>query len=250
MVSYTWQWVRVDADGASSPADISGATSSTYVLQSADKGKRVRVRASFTDDGGNRETLTSRDFPATGTIAVAGSTAGNATGAPSISTARFGQWIEGVTVTGRTGSVGDPDGIAGSRFTLEWLRCDASGNDCDTVVGRRSTYRLASADAGRRLRARVRFQDDAGNEEARTSDPWPPLDRPAIHPYPACSAADVRALAGRTVILTGTLRVGYRALEASDTLPGAYDIHRYGYSLHSFIWKPLPPALHAWFEPS
>ena len=50
--SFSYQWL---ADGG----DISGATGSTYTLASADVGKAVKVRVSFTDDAGNSETLTS-----------------------------------------------------------------------------------------------------------------------------------------------------------------------------------------------
>ena len=50
--SFSYQWL---ADGS----DISGATGSTYTPASADVGKAVKVRVSFTDDGGHAETLTS-----------------------------------------------------------------------------------------------------------------------------------------------------------------------------------------------
>ena len=50
--SFSYQWL---ADGAA----ISGATGSTYTLASADVGKAVKVRLSFTDDAGHAETLTS-----------------------------------------------------------------------------------------------------------------------------------------------------------------------------------------------
>ena len=52
-VSYTYQWI---ADGA----DIAGATGSTYILVDADTGKSIKIRVSFTDDGSNEESLTSR----------------------------------------------------------------------------------------------------------------------------------------------------------------------------------------------
>ena len=55
-VSYSFQWIR--NDGAND-ADISGATSSTYTLVDTDEGKTIQVVASFTDDAGNDETLTS-----------------------------------------------------------------------------------------------------------------------------------------------------------------------------------------------
>ena len=50
--TFTYQWLADDAD-------IPGATGSTYTLAEADEGKTVKVRVSFTDDGGNDETLTS-----------------------------------------------------------------------------------------------------------------------------------------------------------------------------------------------
>ena len=82
--AYTYQWVRVDSDGSSNAADISGATSSTYVLVAADEGKKVKVRVAFKDDLGNAESRTSDAFPSAATVAAADGTAptvtANATG--------------------------------------------------------------------------------------------------------------------------------------------------------------------------
>ena len=58
-VSYSYQWVRVDADGMSNPADITDATDATYTLVDADLGRTIKVRVTFDDDAGNTETLTS-----------------------------------------------------------------------------------------------------------------------------------------------------------------------------------------------
>ena len=55
-VSYSYQWVVTDGGGY---IDISGETGATYTLVSADRGLYIQVRVSFTDDAGNRETLTS-----------------------------------------------------------------------------------------------------------------------------------------------------------------------------------------------
>ena len=68
-VSYSYQWVRVDADGLSNPADIADATDATYTLVYADLGKKIKVRVTFDDDGGSTETLTS-DATATVTPAA------------------------------------------------------------------------------------------------------------------------------------------------------------------------------------
>ena len=51
-VSYTYQWLADDTE-------IDGATGSTYTVQSTDDGKVIKVRVTFTDDGGSDETLTS-----------------------------------------------------------------------------------------------------------------------------------------------------------------------------------------------
>ena len=69
--TYTYQWIRVDADGMSNPADIADATDATYTLVDADLGKTLKVRVSFDDDGGNTETLTSA---ATATVTPAAGT--------------------------------------------------------------------------------------------------------------------------------------------------------------------------------
>ena len=67
-VSYSYRWIRVDADGTGNPVDISGATSQTYALQAADAGKRVKVKVSFTDEGGTNEVSTSAVWPSSGIV--------------------------------------------------------------------------------------------------------------------------------------------------------------------------------------
>ena len=51
-VVFQHQWLADDAD-------IAGSTGATYTVVSGDVGKAISVRVSFTDDGGNEETLTS-----------------------------------------------------------------------------------------------------------------------------------------------------------------------------------------------
>ena len=53
--AFSFQWVSNDG----SDTDIAGATGSSYVLADADVGATIKVRASFTDDAGNGEALTS-----------------------------------------------------------------------------------------------------------------------------------------------------------------------------------------------
>ena len=60
---FAWQWLTNDG---TADADIAGATAATYTLTAADLGKTIKVRVSFTDDGGTEETLVSA-----ATVAVA-----------------------------------------------------------------------------------------------------------------------------------------------------------------------------------
>ena len=62
--AFAWQWI---ANDGTSDTDIAGATGSTYTLTSAEAGKTIKVRVSFTDDAGTEETLVSA-----ATAAVAG----------------------------------------------------------------------------------------------------------------------------------------------------------------------------------
>ena len=67
-VEYSYQWLRVDADGSSNEEDISGEIAATYTLTDADAGKKVKVKVSFTDDLNGEEERTSEAFPSSGTV--------------------------------------------------------------------------------------------------------------------------------------------------------------------------------------
>ena len=62
--SFTYQWLRVDADGTSNEMSIQGEIASTYILTHADMSRKLKVKVSFTDDGGGDEELTSDAYPA------------------------------------------------------------------------------------------------------------------------------------------------------------------------------------------
>ena len=56
---FTYQWLRVDADGTSNEEDITGETDATYTLTDDDLGKKVKVKVSFVDILGSNEQRTS-----------------------------------------------------------------------------------------------------------------------------------------------------------------------------------------------
>ena len=54
--TFAYQWTRSDG---TTDTDIADATQASYTLVSADQGKAIKVRATFIDDGGTEEALTS-----------------------------------------------------------------------------------------------------------------------------------------------------------------------------------------------
>ena len=168
--AFSYQWIRNDGNADS---DISGATGSTHTLVADDEGKTIKVRVSFSDDGGNEETLTSA-----ATVAVAAAPPINtpATGVPTISgTAQVGE-----TLTASTSGIADEDGLDNATFSYQWIRNDGNA-DSDISGATGSTHTLSGPDEGKTIKVRVSFTDDGGNEESLTSAatgavaPRPPL---------------------------------------------------------------------------
>ena len=144
---YGYQWLADDAE-------IEDATGSTYILADVDEGKAVKVRVSFTDDGGHRETLTS-----SATAAVTQPNA-PATGLPTVS----GKARVGETLTVDTSGISDENGLDDATFTHQWITDDS------VVVGTGTrAYTPTGGDQGKAVKVRVSFTDDAGNWETRTS---------------------------------------------------------------------------------
>ena len=199
--AFDWQWVRVDGMDA---ADISGATAMTFSPDSADQGKKLRVKALFTDGGGTSVTVSSTD---TGTVQAAAPDGGNATGRPNHVS---GEPFVGEEVEFSNGAVGDPDGLSRAGIQLQWLRCDSGGANCDTVIAVGDKYTLTAAEVGLRLRVRANFVDNDGNYEARVSYPWPSRSKDPIRDYPPCEVTEIENLVAqdRRVIFSGTMTVG------------------------------------------
>ena len=170
-VGYSYQWL---ANGA----DIAGATSSSYTLVEADKGKTIQVKVSFRDDRNNPETLTSA-----ATAAVEPRPNSPATGTPTISgTARVGK-----TLTAETSAIADADGMSGAVFIYQWL-----ANGADIAGATSDAYTPVADDVGKAIKVRVTFRDDRNHQESLTS--------------PATTA--VTAAADESAVWSATLTVG------------------------------------------
>ena len=153
--TYAWQWITNDG---TSDADISGATGATYTLTASEAGKTIKVRVTFTDDGGTEETLVSAT-----TTAV---TVNNApTGLPTISgTARVGE-----TLTASSAGISDADGLTNATYAWQWIT-NGGTSDTDIAGATAATYMLTAAEEGKTVKVRVTFTDDAGTEETFVSD--------------------------------------------------------------------------------
>ena len=183
---FSHQWLRRDGGNDS---NIAGATRSTYRLVAADEGKQIKVRVTYTDDGGNTETLTSDasgtvlprpdNTPAAGKPIIISAPKADETLKAKTSGIRDVN-IPGVAKVGETLMV-DTSGITDENipgenslpadvvFSYQWLRSD-DGKDSSIAGARQSTYTPVLDDAGKQLKVRVTFTDLHGYQETRTSD--------------------------------------------------------------------------------
>lgn len=165
----TYQWM---ADSA--PV----GTSSTYVLTDEDKGKRVSLRASFTDTDGFSETVTSAE---TGEVAPL-------------------NYSASVVVNGRfkvgellTAVITDTNGLpsnTGYQWTADGTIVSTSGK----------TYTLKDTDKNKRITLRATFIDNDGFSETVTSSISEPVE---AKNYPASVAINGNAKVGE--VLTSTI---------------------------------------------
>ena len=151
-VSYRYQWIRNDGNA---DTDIEDETASTYTLVTADQGKTIKVKVSFTDDDDNEEALTS-----VATAAIAAAPNREATGQPTID----GTPQVRETLTADTANIADQDGLTGVSYRYQWI---AGGSDIDGATS--STYILTASEHGRTIQVRVSFTDDRNNAETLTS---------------------------------------------------------------------------------
>jgi hypothetical protein len=144
---YSYQWQRCSSAGTSC-VDISGATSTTYKLTTADGGHVVRSTVRATNVNGASPPSASVgakrviDLPAL-------------TKAPHIS----GHARVGKKLSGSHGAW-----TYGPRYRFQWLRCNGHGASCRKVPhATRASYKLTARDFRHRLRLRVTATNAAGS---------------------------------------------------------------------------------------
>lgn len=153
--SYTYQWQRCDNFG-NNCANITGATTSSYTLVSADTTNTVRSVVTAINSGG------SASMPsAVSAIVAADATPPSNTILPSIS----GSAAVGGHLVAAPGSwTGSPS------YAYQWKRCDSSGSNCSNISGATSSsYTPVMADANVKLRVSVTGTNGAGSDTASSS---------------------------------------------------------------------------------
>jgi hypothetical protein len=169
--SFAYQWVRCPRSGGQpSGADcaaIGGATTTQYVVSTADVDRRLRVRVTASNADGSR-TVASNATPI-----VRAPDAGRPQNveAPTLSgTAAQGQTLRA--------SVGTWNGLQPITFTFNWLRCDTAGNNCVQQPGfNDDAYVVREGDIGKTIRARVNARNNRG-ESSRLTAPSPVVQGP------------------------------------------------------------------------
>ena len=141
-ISYQWS-----ADGEA----ISGATSATYTLTQSEVGKKITVTASYTDEQGTAESVTSSE-----TEAVA-----NVNDAPTGSVVITGTAAEDQTLTA-SNTLADEDGLG--EISYQWSA------DGEAISGATSaTYTLTQSEVGKKITVAASYTDEQGTAESVTS---------------------------------------------------------------------------------
>ena len=143
--SINYQWYR---DGAA----IAGATGTTYTSTQSDVGSVISVVASYTDDQGTAESVSSAATAAVTNVndPVAGQ--------PVI----VGTPEEDQTLTANTSGISDTDGLG--TFGYQWYR------DGVAIAGATaSAYTLSDPDVGSSITVAVSYTDQQGSAESTTS---------------------------------------------------------------------------------
>ena len=161
--TYSYQWIR---NNGVADVEIAAGLQDSYALPESALGLTYKVRVSFIDDAGSRETLTSSP-----TAPVSSRLNNPATGGPAVSgTARVGE-----TLTANISGIADADGMPGrneSWYAYRWLR-SSDGGDAEVVGATESGYTLTGSDAGHAVKVRVSFNDLRGHRETLTSRATP-----------------------------------------------------------------------------
>ena len=220
--TFTYQWVSGDG---TTDTDIEKATGSTYKLVDADNGKSVKVRVTFTDGGGNEETLTSAP-----TAPVWGD---GLPGAPRNLTATPGN----KEVTLSWDPPADNGNAPATRYRIEW-RVDGKDYDKNHWGTARSTTYTTTAQANLANGVKYFFRVKAENDDGNSHGPYGPASGEVSATPTSGSAVDL----GTPVLSEPEyLHHGMVQLDWQDIEDAGWYVVQY-YHLEGGEWLDLPAA--------
>ena len=218
--TFTYQWVSGDG---TTGTDMENATGSTYKLVAADQGKSVKVRVTFTDGGGNEETLTSAP---TGPVWGDGRP-----GAPRNLAATAGN----KEITLSWDPPADNGNAPATRYRIEWRvdGKDYSGSQWGTA---RSTTYTTNDQANLANGVRYFFRVKAGNGSGNSQGSYGPSSGEVSATPTSGSAVDLG-----TPVLSNTenLHHGMVQLDWEDVEDAGWYVVQY-YHVKGGEWLDLP----------
>ncbi len=155
---YSYQWDQCSTTSLSSCAAISGATASSYTVQSADAGSYLDLVVAATNSAG---TAMSTSAETAQIPSVSTSTPPANTSAPTVTgTAKVGSVL--------TASTGSWSGTPAPSFSYQWDRCSTTSlSSCAAISGATgSTYTVQSADGSSYLDVVVTATSSSGSASA------------------------------------------------------------------------------------
>ena len=218
--TFAYQWVSSDG---TTDKDMENATGSTYKLVAADQGRSVKVRVTFTDDGGNEETLTSAP-----TAPVLGD---GRPGAPRNLTATPGD--REITLSWEPPA--DNGNTPATRYRIEW-RIEGKDYDKNDWGTARSTTYTTNDQANLANGVKYFFRVKAGNGHGNSYGPYGPASEEVSATPTSGSAVDL----GTPVLSdTETLHHGMVQLDWQDIEDAGWYVVQY-YHVEDGEWLDLP----------
>ena len=220
--TFTYQWVSSDG---TTDTDIEKATDSTYKLVDADQGNSIEVRVTFTDDGGNEETLTSAP-----TAPVWGD---GLPGAPRNLTATPGN----KEITLSWDPPADNGNAPATRYRIEW-RIDGKDYDKNHWGTARSTTYTTNDQANLANGVKYFFRVKAENSDGNSYGPYGPASEEVSATPTSGSAVDLGTpvLSDTETLHHGMVRLDWQDIEDA----GWYVVQYYHIDGGGGEWLDLP----------
>jgi uncharacterized delta-60 repeat protein len=198
----TYQWLRDDVA-------ITNATQSTYTLTQTDVGKKISVKAGYTDNAGTSESV----------ISIATSSVTNVNDTPKGNVTISGTANQNQILTANN-TLTDLDGLG--TITYQWL-----SNNKEISNSTQSTYKLAQSDVGNVISVKASYTDGFGSKETVTSAATAKIENVNDAPTGNVSISGLAAQ-GQTLTIVNTLAdldglgtIKYQWLSNGAALSGA-----------------------------